>query len=125
MLIAVILLPIKILRQVSSHFVWHTVRNSGGEILRSLHVGSKEFLEEHTLFPRVMHSFSLGFRRHARGEEVVVGLKGWSDSVGDGFELGDNRMRRAGKRLDAGGETFGLLTVAADRYAKEFEKLAM
>ena len=44
---------------------------------------------------------------------------------GDAFDLGSNRMRRAGRRLDARWKTFGLLAVAADRYAKELEKLPM
>ena len=36
-----------------------------------------------------------------------------------------NRIRQADRRLDVKSRTFGLLAVAADRYAKEFEKLAM
>ena len=39
----------------------------------------------------------------------------------DVFDLENNLRRRAGKRLDA--RRRRLLTVAADRYAKELEKL--
>ena len=43
----------------------------------------------------------------------------------DVFDFRSNGIRRADRRLDAKRETFGLLTVAADRYAKELEKLPM
>jgi hypothetical protein len=43
----------------------------------------------------------------------------------DVFELGNNLSRRAGKWLDVRCKTFGLLAVAADRDAKELEKLPM
>ncbi len=44
---------------------------------------------------------------------------------GDVFDLRNNGIRRADRRLDARYKTLGLLAVAADRYAKELEKLPM
>ena len=76
-------------------------------------------------FSAVVPSFSPGFHRQARGEVVGESQRCGMAPWGDAFDLGSNRMRRAGRRLDARWKTFGLLAVAADRYAKELEKLPM